>query len=154
MASCCHKRNVFDNMAEPMARQRMRNMWCDIRWTFDPVSEPKSATRQYLRKRRHGCTSLVKKMLLRRFTGHMLPAVRGWSGYLLIAECEDVGNLSSSDIHVKRLHKKESFNFHVQTNLSNSSIFLNLHAATCPPGDNPEHDAERRRGYLFRERKR
>ena len=46
---------------------------------------------------------------------------RGWSGALLIADCEDLENLSASEIHVKRFkrqdtpHKEEICRLHVRT---------------------------------------
>ena len=40
--------------------------------------------------------------LLRIFMGYVLRAVEGWSGDLLIADCEDIENLSASEKKVKR----------------------------------------------------
>ena len=65
-----------------------------------------------------------KKMLLGFFMGHVSRAERGWSGDLLIADCEDPENLSASHTHVKNVsstgkpHKKESCCVHVLTDLS------------------------------------
>ena len=37
--------------------------------------------------------------------------------------------------NTRKSHKKESYRFHVETDLSHSSTFLNLDAAKCPPGE-------------------
>ena len=81
-----------------------------------------------------------KKMRPGIFIGYVLRTGGGWSGDLLIAECEDFENLptqiSTSNVSsTRKSHTKESCCFNAQTNLSNSSIFFNLHAAKCPPGE-------------------
>ena len=38
---------------------------------------------------------------------YVLRAAGGWSGDLLIADCEDLETLSASDIHVRRLKHQE-----------------------------------------------
>ena len=81
-----------------------------------------------------------KKMLPNMCMGDVLRADGRWSGDLLIAVCEDHENPSASNDHVKQfkyknLHTKESCCFHVQTDLSVSSIFLNSRAAKCLPGE-------------------
>ena len=43
-----------------------------------------------------------KKMLLGRLKGHVLRAVRGCSGDLLIADCEELENLSASEMYDER----------------------------------------------------
>ena len=70
-------------------------------------------------------------MLLVTVRGYVVRAGGEWSGDLFVASCEELENLSSSEIYVKKKsntkksHKKER-RFHVQTNLSNSAIFLTL----------------------------
>ena len=39
--------------------------------------------------------------------GYVIRAGGGWSGELLIADCEDLGNLSASDIHVQQSKHQE-----------------------------------------------
>ena len=90
-------------------------------------------------------------MLPVRFLEYVQRAGGGWSGDLLIADCDDFENLSESEVHVKRF-QKESCRFHVPPDLSNSSIFLNSHAAKCPPGENSEeHEKEEEDTLLHRE---
>ena len=51
---------------------------------------------------------------------------------MFIADCEDVGK----PVSLRKLsHKKKRIRFHVRTDLSNSSIFLDLNVTTGPLGD-------------------
>ena len=47
------------------------------------------------------------KMLPRLLVGYVIRAGRGWSGDLLIADCEALANLSASDIHVQQFKHQE-----------------------------------------------
>ena len=44
-------------------------------------------------------------------------------------------NFTPNGSSTRKSHKKDTCRFHVKTDLSNSSIFLDALAATCPPGD-------------------
>ena len=48
------------------------------------------------------------KMLPRLLMGYVIRAGGGWSGELLIADCEDLENLSASDIHVQQSKQQEA----------------------------------------------
>ena len=99
----------------PMARQRIRNMCV----TFDGPSIPfGAAASPSFRKNRQGCMESSWDMY------YLQGGRRGLSGDLLIADCEDLENLSASNIHVKRFKQ-----------IPNTSVFLNHHAAKCPPGE-------------------
>ena len=70
--------------------------------------------------------------------GYVASVEVGWSGDLLIADCEDLENcqppiFTSNGSSIAESHKKESCCTHVLTHLSNFSIFLDSHAARCPP---------------------
>ena len=80
---------------------------------------------------------LGKRMLLGVSMGYVLfMCRRRMVRDLLIASCEDLENLSASDIYIKqssntkKSHKKERCRFHVRMDLSSSSIFLDLTMTT------------------------
>ena len=80
----------------PMARQRMRKNWCNLRWAPNPVRSPTQLQTHLSPKASHGC---IKSAVFR--------AGRWWSGNLLIADCEDFENLSAFEIHVERSTHQE-----------------------------------------------
>ena len=58
---------------------------------------------------------------------------------------------TSNGSTTKKLHKKEPSCPHVHTKLSNSSIFLHLHAAKCPLEETLEQDEKEEEDTLFEE---
>ena len=90
-------------------------MLCKIGWIFDPVRSQRQL-HAHLQEGRGKAAPFGKKMLLGIFMRHVSCAGRGWSGDLLIADCEDPENLSASD--TGKPHKKESCCVHVLMDLS------------------------------------
>ena len=78
--------------------------WCTMRWTFDPganvghkPTSPKDAARLLA----------TWKSASLNIRGICVTRGEGWSGDLLIADCEDLENLPASDILVKRFKHQE-----------------------------------------------
>ena len=132
MECCCHLPNVHDKMAD--GKTAAENI-CGV--TVARPLMPLSQLRTHLLKRR-----VDLNMLPGVFMGYVLREGGGWSGDLLLADCEDVDNLSASEIHVQRFKHQEvsqgrkPFRFHVRTGEpSNSLILLDFSVAKCPLGE-------------------
>ena len=119
MECYCSLRIVRDKMAHGNIAYEKR---CDVK--FDGPLIPFGATvssKPISSKDEAKLHQFGKKVLPGTFMEYVSRG-RGWSSDLLIADCKDLESLS-----------KESCRSHVQTDLSNSSVFLNHHAATCLP---------------------
>ena len=153
---------LCDGMSLPLAQRARQdgpwqdsvweNILCLNRWPFGPVRSHKvsynpSPSNDEVRLHQSDGKDAFLNL-------HGIRVTCGWSGELLTADSTDLENLSASHIHVKRFKhqevaQKESCCFHVQTDLSNSSIFLTLHAAKCPPGGSPEQEQEEDEDTIF-----
>ena len=115
-------RNVYDKVADDMtAYEKM----CCVR--FDGSLIPFGAKVSY---KRQGCTNVARR--IRYVWG-------GWSGALLIADCDDFENLSASNIHIKsftqKLHKKRLLSFPCADGCLNLFNVPKHHATKCSPGE-------------------
>ena len=100
MECCCYLRTVHDRMADgKTAYEKRFAVTCDGPSTpFGAKVSCKPIASRAAAKLRQFC----RKMLPDISMGDVSRAGWGWSGDLLLANCEDLENLPASDIHVKR----------------------------------------------------
>ena len=102
---CCFLRNVRGKMAD---RKTASHKKCGV--TFDRLLIPNGAKVSY---KPISCKDgwllhlLDYKMLSGAFMGYVLRAGGGWFSDLLLADCEDLENLSASEIHVQSFKHQE-----------------------------------------------
>ena len=120
---CPYLRNVHDQMAEgTTAHEKI----CGV--TFDGPLIP------FVAKVSHKPISSKGDGRLHQFGNKMLPRVFLGSvpcGRRMVRRFAHRGLRAST----KKSHHKEKRCFHVQSDLSNSTIFSNLHAENCPPAE-------------------
>ena len=129
--SCCNLRNVHDKMADGKTTdQKSMCVQCDgplipfaAKVSYKPISSKDEARlhqfgKTYASWNLHGISITYGMRRVRRFAHRGLRMLR------------KPANVPST----RKSHKKESCFLHVQTDLSNSSMFLHLHAAKCPRG--------------------
>ena len=157
MECYCYSRNVHDEMADGKTAYE-KKLWRHIRWIFDPVRSQSQLQAHLFEKRGKSCINWSKNEAS--WNLHEIRTTCGgrWSGDLFTADCEDLENLSASDLHVKRFEHHEVAQegklLFPSANGSCKIFDLDQHPpGAMPVKENPEQDEHEEEDTIFRRTK-